>query len=135
MKPAHSGDDALVPPKPLDAPLKKVEMFRATIDTSGTLRLMGDPPKRAKFIPTCQEGMSNSGVAGAHGLHPPPLPPHAVSEFHVPSVLVVNNVPPTETMCGSSLGGKSPVPFVSLYEPVSPEEAKSACPWVTSCER
>src|SRR6202050_4844358 len=62
----------------------------------------------------------------ASGKIPPPLSPHAVSDFQAPPALAVTkSVPPTETMYALSAGQAS---FRDDQVEESPEAAKKFCP-------
>ena len=80
------------------------------------LRNVVDPLLASMLMPRCQ-----SGIVLAV-LMPPLLKGHVLSETHAPSGVVVNVVPPTTVMNGSSDGAGTGPP------PKSPEAWKKDCP-------
>src|SRR5580765_4558071 len=97
---AQRGADTLVPPTELEEPLPEITLtLSATIETSGTLRKVAEPPLVAILaMPCCQLGIAKVV------LMPPPVPTywlptrpqfHAVSEMYEAFAPVVSVVPPT----------------------------------------
>src|ERR1700736_4670820 len=104
-KPAQRGAAKLVPPKPVTKlPLITVGLSKfASAATSGELRKVVEPrfPELITPVSCCQVGI------GVPLTLPTPLCGQAVSADHAPpGPVVVNSVPPTCVMYGSTPGKK-----------------------------